>query len=134
MGTFARCPSCKRDFGLFRWRYECTICQSDFCDDCMPKKSWGRRCPTCLRKNTLGSASAPSVSGNPVLDAAMRRREREQMGRQEPCEYSVEKRKLLDDIFSILKEKGRDEPFGICSMDETKLRSYLRHIKSENFS
>jgi hypothetical protein len=36
--SMANCPLCKKEFGIFRHRYTCAMCQASFCDDCTPHK------------------------------------------------------------------------------------------------
>ncbi|CUG93391.1 Hypothetical protein, putative [Bodo saltans] len=38
MGKDPNCPICKLEFGIFRHRYPCAVCQGSFCDDCTPNK------------------------------------------------------------------------------------------------
>ncbi|ESL11650.1 hypothetical protein TRSC58_00595 [Trypanosoma rangeli SC58] len=71
---------------------------------------------------------------NPVLAAALRRREQEQLGGNTNRGNSSEKMRLLTAILAILHQWGEDEPFGLRSMDEMKLQSYLRYLKSKDKS
>lgn len=60
MSKVKSCPTCKKDFGLFRWRYNCDYCKEIFCDDCLQKHSGskycldncngGKLCKSCFRK------------------------------------------------------------------------------------
>ncbi|RNF03154.1 hypothetical protein TraAM80_06012 [Trypanosoma rangeli] len=71
---------------------------------------------------------------NPVLAAALRRREQEQLGGNTNRGNSSEKMRLLSAIVAVLHQWGEDEPFGLRSMDETKLQSYLCYLKSKDKS
>ncbi|RNF26580.1 uncharacterized protein Tco025E_01350 [Trypanosoma conorhini] len=71
---------------------------------------------------------------NPVLAAALRRRQQEQFGGNANRGNSAEKMQLLTAILAVLHQRGEDEPFGLRSMDETKLQAYLRYLKSKDKS
>lgn len=34
----SKCTDCKKEFGLFRWRYKCDFCEHTICDDCVVSK------------------------------------------------------------------------------------------------
>ncbi|KEG10250.1 hypothetical protein DQ04_03981030 [Trypanosoma grayi] len=79
------------------------------------------------------TAQAQTQPGtNPVLEAAMRRRQQEQLGMNANRGNSDEKVLLITEITKVLHQRGEEEPFGLRAMDEAKLRSYLRYIKGKN--
>ena len=73
--------------------------------------------------------AAGGGSSNPVLDAALRRQQSSQLAggpRVDP-----EKQLLLAEIHQVLVSRGEEEPFGLRSMEPTKLRLYLNHLTSK---
>ncbi|SCU68814.1 uncharacterized protein TEOVI_000526900 [Trypanosoma equiperdum] len=135
----SHCVLCKRSFGILLWKHKCAKCNRNVCDDCAPKVSGVRKCEECSAVKPADSsaktpANQPRVQGseeNPVLEAAMRRRQQHMLGVGPNTVNSEEKIRLLTEITTILKQRGEDEPFGLRSMDETKLRVYLRHIREK---
>lgn len=49
------CPTCKKEFGLFRWEYKCDNCHNIFCDDCLTKVRIDYKpkklCQLCKKEN-----------------------------------------------------------------------------------
>ena len=234
------CPLCKKDFGVFLWKYNCHCCGMVHCDDCcsnsykLPPR-WRepvRVCKDCDTKRTSSttsdSVSSPAVAviarqpsetlasntsitedgkrTNPALEAALRRQQskntksvrpapvaaksqqqpahqqpaqqqpaQQQPALQQPAPSKVvvkssdeelvlgsdlspvevsnraleaalrrqqstqlvtsssgdsEKMQLLLTIQKLLQKKKQDEPFGLRSMDSTKLRMYLNHLQN----
>ena len=77
------------------------------------------------------STDGPGGEGrkaNPAL-AAMLRRQQSAGSRPTAAPQDPEKAKLLRIIGEKLKIKNEEEPFGLRSMDVTKLRIYLRHLE-----
>jgi trehalose-6-phosphate synthase len=68
---------------------------------------------------------------NPALQAALKRQQQNHGTVQHSSAEKTERQQLLESISAVLRRKGEDEPFGLRSMDTTKLRLYLNHITSE---
>lgn len=68
---------------------------------------------------------------NPVLAAALRRQEAAKAGTVRPNQMDPERQKILSEIQAILKKREEDEPFGLRSMDATKMRMFLRHLQEK---
>lgn len=47
MSKINNCPTCSKEFGFFRWRYDCSHCKQVFCDDCLNKFHKLTLCKTC---------------------------------------------------------------------------------------
>lgn len=50
MAKIKKCPTCNKDFGLFRWRYNCSKCNNIFCDDCLTKENGYKLCQSCHKE------------------------------------------------------------------------------------
>ncbi len=52
MSNQEKCPICKKEFGIFRWRYECSECNKIICDDCSGDYPFLKRkvCDICISK------------------------------------------------------------------------------------
>ncbi|EAN87387.1 hypothetical protein C3747_114g93 [Trypanosoma cruzi] len=79
-----------------------------------------------------GAPTRANAEENPVLAAALRRRQQEQLGMKANWENSSEKTRLLTAILEVLHQRGEEEPFGLRSMDEAKLQAYLRYVKNRD--
>ncbi len=53
------CPFCKKEFGVFRWRYECTECGKTICSDCSLENRFLHRqiCKSCSTNIEKGISS-----------------------------------------------------------------------------
>ena len=49
MPTISNCPTCKENFGFFRWKYECSHCKNIFCYNCLTKTE-KKLCEQCNAK------------------------------------------------------------------------------------
>jgi len=47
MSKINNCPTCSKEFGFFRWRYDCSHCKQVFCDGCLNKFPKLTLCKTC---------------------------------------------------------------------------------------
>lgn len=92
MNSGTACPLCKKEFGIFRHRYECAACKGTFCDDCTPNKfvippnpDAARVCTTCeqsVRRTAkdadggrrLGGGEGPSKNASDASEREMRAR------------------------------------------------------------
>jgi hypothetical protein len=71
MSTISACPSCRKGFGLFRWRHQCVECFTTRCDDCLRRPPtaewlsfgewlpsadfaiWGKLCSGCYQSKVV---------------------------------------------------------------------------------
>lgn len=88
--------------------------------------------------DSTSSVSAGHVaSGNPVLEAALRRqknnmlRGQNSIGDTSPSATSAAKLQLLRDIDIILAKHNETAPLGLRLSDEVKLRSYLLYLREK---
>jgi len=51
MAKIKTCPTCAKDFGLFRWRYNCVKCNNIFCNDCLIKENGYKLCRRTCHKD-----------------------------------------------------------------------------------
>lgn len=226
MGKISNCPLCKKEFGLFRHRYTCAVCQGTFCDDCTPNKyvvppaaeaesvctgceanlasnvktkDGGHKLGTgtgtssgaghrtagdereeraraaeqrALKQKGGGATAAPKPTArsattsseirevdnkpsvppqqslqssgrtaggdgavssdqppvNAVLAAALKREQQGKRPQPSGPQMDPERRKILEEIQAILRQRDEDEPFGLRAMDATKMRIYLKDL------
>lgn len=50
------CPFCKKEFGIFRWRHQCTECGKTICSDCSEENRFLNRriCKACTKEIESG--------------------------------------------------------------------------------
>ena len=77
------------------------------------------------------SREPPAVS-NPMLEAALRRAQANpQPGQNTKNNNDPVRIELMGQINAILQRRGESEPFGLRSMDNAKLRVYLKHMQQK---
>ena len=62
------CPFCKKNFGIFRWRYECTECGKTICADCSEENRFLNRliCNSCTEDIKSGISRIKVVKSDHV--------------------------------------------------------------------
>jgi hypothetical protein len=89
---------------------------------------------TSTAERQTSTASVVSSDGvapmNPVLAAAMRRKQAEEgkLGRPQAVTLDPQRIEMLHKVQVRLRQLGRDEPFGLSNFDRQKLQTYLRHL------
>ncbi len=62
------CPFCKKEFGIFRWRHECTECGKTICSDCFEENRFLNRriCKSCTEDIESGISPIKVVKSDYV--------------------------------------------------------------------
>jgi len=68
MSNQEKCPICKKEFGIFRWRYECTECRKTICGDCSGDYYFLNRkvCDICISKINQETAKIKVVKSDHI--------------------------------------------------------------------
>lgn len=79
---------------------------------------------------TVPPTPAAPVRSNPVLEAALRRQQKNKLGGPE-LHWSVRKKQLVNEIKAILNSRNEEPFFGMPSASEEVLESYLARLKKK---
>src|SRR5690554_3455185 len=68
MAKAIKCPFCKKEFGVFRWRYECTECGKTICSGCSEENRFLNRrvCKPCTKEIESGMSPIKVVKSDHV--------------------------------------------------------------------